>query len=126
MAEIPAASKAGAKLEPVQYTPRSIPGKASNPRFQDQTCQGVRVHIQERRRIRPFLLAAAMISAVCRVHPREFGFREDGWFTTLAGAPGLRKAIEDGADLVEWTQALEQQHAAYREKMPLLYEPQET
>jgi uncharacterized protein YbbC (DUF1343 family) len=85
---------AGMRLEPVTYVPRSIPGKASSPRYQDTDCAGIRVTVTDRAIARPFTLAVALLSAIRRQHAWRFKWGRT--FDMLAGSEELRKRIEDG------------------------------
>lgn len=85
---------AGCALWPTFYTPRSIPGKAANPRFQGQFCRGIRIAVTDHPKVRAFTLAVALIRAMREIHPDHFAW--DPMFDTLAGGPGLRRQIEAG------------------------------
>ena len=85
----------GCVLEPMRYTPRSLPGKASHPRYQDQICQGIHIQIRDPYEVRAFTLAVALLRAIRRRHPKDFAW--DPFFDTLAGGPWLRGRIEAGA-----------------------------
>lgn len=110
----------GVRLEAARYTPRSLPGKAAHPRFQDQTCQGIALTITERNPLRPFLLAVALIAAIRETHPSEFTFKED-WFDLLAGTAELRAGIERGEKPGPWVRWLERKNAAFAEEAPQRY-----
>jgi uncharacterized protein YbbC (DUF1343 family)/CubicO group peptidase (beta-lactamase class C family) len=88
------ADRVGINLEVVEYTPRSMPGKAVNPRFKDERCQGVALRIDDPKEARPFRLAIALLSAIRKEHKRKLEWLP--FFDTLAGTSNLRKQIEAG------------------------------
>ena len=91
--EVAPEERVGCTLEPVLYIPKSIPGKASNPKHKDKLCRGIRFIITERHELRPFTIALAVICAIHRKH-KELVF--DPFFDTLAGGPWLREQILAG------------------------------
>lgn len=83
----------GCTLEAVTYTPKAISGKASQPRFRDTVCAGIRLQVAEASRIRPFRLAVALVVAI---RQRHHEFEMTDWFDTLAGTAALRRDIAKG------------------------------
>lgn len=111
----------GCSLEAVEYTPQSLPGKATNPRHRDERCRGVRIHIKEPRRFRPFRLTVALIQAIRHAHPRRFRWQTAEWFDTLAGTPELRQRIERGEDAATITRHLERAYPSFLKGVPRRY-----
>jgi uncharacterized protein YbbC (DUF1343 family) len=112
----------GAELEAVYYVPKSIPGKAASPRYQDQTCQGIRVRVTQPDALRPFTLAVALMVALRETHPNEFTLDGSPPFDLLAGGPDLRTRIEAGHRATEIVQGLSASLAAYEAERPRLYD----
>ncbi|MCX5757464.1 MAG: DUF1343 domain-containing protein, partial [Candidatus Hydrogenedentes bacterium] len=108
----------GCTLEAVSYTPRAIPGKATDPRHRDKTCAGIRIHVEDASSLRPFRLAVALIGAI-RKHHREFELRD--WFDTLAGTRALRQDIEKGQSAGTIIGAYDSALAAFDRKRPKIY-----
>jgi uncharacterized protein YbbC (DUF1343 family) len=108
LAKLDPAARLGCFLQSAPYQPRSIPGKATNPRFLGEPCQGIQVAVTDRELFRPFHLGIALIAAIRERHKREFEWGAS--FDVLAGGPALRQALEQGVPpraLVEqWTPAL--------------------
>lgn len=113
----------GAELEPVYYVPKSISGKAAHPRYEGQTCSGVRIHIREPHRIRPFTLAVSLIVAIQRVHPDEFALDGSPSLDTLAGGPDLRQRIEAGHSALTIAQHYADALREFDASRPRLYDP---
>ncbi|HDP33945.1 MAG TPA: DUF1343 domain-containing protein, partial [Candidatus Hydrogenedentes bacterium] len=85
--------RAGCALRAVLYIPKSIPGKASNPKFKDKLCRGIRFTITDRYALRPFTTALAVI---CAIHQKHKDLEFERFFDTLAGGPWLREQIQAG------------------------------
>ncbi len=86
--------RVGVELSTVEYTPKSIPGKAANPRFKNQQCQGVALRFVNPADARPFRLTIALLSAIRDEHKRKLEWLP--FFDTLAGTEGLRAQIDAG------------------------------
>jgi len=84
----------GCSLKATTYTPKAIPGKASDPRYRDQECHGIRITVRDPHKVRAFTLAVALLAAIHRRHPNEFEWT--GFFDVLAGSEDLRQRIEAG------------------------------
>ncbi|MBN2309722.1 MAG: DUF1343 domain-containing protein, partial [Candidatus Hydrogenedentes bacterium] len=110
---------AGCTLDSVTFTPRSIPGKASRPRYMDKACRGIRVTLDDPCQARPFTLALALLSAVNRIHRNAFEWTSS--FDTLAGSDDLRKRIAAGQPPSEIVARFEPGLAAFNACRPRLY-----
>ena len=96
IAAIPIEASAGLRLEPATFTPRSIPGKAADPKFADVECHGVRITLKDARVARPFTLVVALLSVLRRIHGDRFAWETS--FDVLAGSSTLRERIDRGDD----------------------------
>lgn len=96
IAEVPDALRAGAGLEPVTYTPVSMPGKSVDPLYRNIECRGIRFHLADAARLRPLGLALAIIAAARAVHPDRVEWAGQPSFDTLIGETDTRRALEDG------------------------------
>lgn len=118
---VPGPERIGIDLESVVFTPKSIPGKASSPRFQDVECRGLRLHITNPRNARPFTAALTLLQAVRTRHAAELEFSP--FFDTLAGGPDLRIRLQRGESATTITAAYAPALAAFDKSRPRLYEP---
>lgn len=84
----------GIALTPTTYTPISIPGKASNPIYKNEACQGIQFSFLDKHIARPFTTVVALISAIYKTHPQ---LKWELFFDVLAGGPWLREQIQAGA-----------------------------
>ncbi|MCC6145760.1 MAG: DUF1343 domain-containing protein [Candidatus Hydrogenedentes bacterium] len=117
--QLPAEATAGFTIDPMVYTPKSIPGKASSPRFQDTACRGIRVDVVDADIARPFTLAVALLCAIRNQHPDHFAFSE--FFDTLAGGPWLRQEMESGRGPLDIIAAMAPGLAAFDAERPKFY-----
>jgi uncharacterized protein YbbC (DUF1343 family) len=94
----------GVTFEDIVYTPKSIEGMATSPKYQDQACGGVRLMIMDREIFQPIQTAAVMIHLIRENYPHQFEWRE-GHFQTLfaiilkaagTSAPMLRPMLRTG------------------------------
>ena len=119
-AMIASEERPGCVIEATAYTPRALPGKASDPAYRDEHCQGIRIAIQEPAAVRAFTTAIALLRAVAKRHPREFAWKET--FDTLAGTPELRRWIEHGDPALEIVSRYGTSLQAFDKMRPSLYE----
>lgn len=109
----------GCTLEPLAYTPRVLPGKASSPRYKDETCRGIRIQVTDASSVRAFTLATALLHGIRRQHPERLQFEKS--FDVLAGGPWLREQIEKGMPPLDLVASLSGELAAFDASRPKLY-----
>ena len=96
----------GVRFEGVSYTPRSIPGVATNPRFLGQKISGVRLDVTDVDRFAPLETGMHAIAEVYRQAPtreRAALFPNVAMFHAIAGTRRLMamiKAGKSGAEIV--------------------------
>jgi uncharacterized protein YbbC (DUF1343 family) len=112
--------RAGCRLEPVEYTPRAIPGKSSNPTYQDQPCQGIRLHLDDPAAVRPFRLVYALLLAMQKHHKKQLEWKP--FFDTLAGGDGVRNAIQSGTSSASYLKSIEADLLRFEEARPKRYQ----
>ena len=61
----------GVELEPVIYTPRSLPGKTLHPPYENRQCQGINVRIIHKDRFFSLHFTLALIKAIKETHPDQ-------------------------------------------------------
>jgi uncharacterized protein YbbC (DUF1343 family) len=109
----------GCRLEVVEYTPRSIPGKSKSPTYQDQVCQGIRIHVESAGEARPFRMVYALLLALHREHGDTMEWKP--FFDTLAGGDGVRKAIQSGTSAVAYLQSIDETLQRFARERPRRY-----
>ena len=88
----------GARFESVTFTPKSIPGMSSTPKYQGQEISGIKIIITDQHSYRPVETAVHLICALYGSlgnRDRERFFQGAG-FDHLAGTHSLLLAIERG------------------------------
>jgi uncharacterized protein YbbC (DUF1343 family) len=102
------------------FRPQAFMPTAS--KFEGSECQGIEVHVTDRRTFRPVTAAVALLSLVRRLHPGDFRFQAET-FDRLAGTARLREALEAGTGHAEIIAAWQPDLAAHeaRRRKFLLY-----
>lgn len=85
----------GISLSPVQFTPKDIPGAATNTKYKNELCNGIRIQIMERKRVEPLKFGIKLVYALHKLFP-EFRFKEKT-IDTLFGSGYLRNLIINGS-----------------------------
>ncbi|MBP8128272.1 MAG: DUF1343 domain-containing protein [Candidatus Hydrogenedentes bacterium] len=119
LAELTPEETEGCLLRPTFYTPRSLPGRAVDPRFRDQLCRGIHVSVVDAPRVRAFTTSLAILRAIRRQHPEQFAWNP--FFDTLAGGPGLREQVDADTPALDIVKGYAAAHAAYDKLRPRLY-----
>lgn len=76
----------GALFRPIAFTP-------TLSKFSGEACQGVQLHVSDRRSFRSLSTALAIIEDIRRNYPEQFQFKS-AHFDRLAGTDTVRKALE--------------------------------
>ena len=84
---------AGIELEPVSFIPKDIPEIATNPKYKDELCNGLKVKITAPDKFESVKFGVIFISVVSRLYPKEFKFKNAS-FDRLSGTDKLRQQIE--------------------------------
>ncbi len=112
----------GVAAEPVAFTPRDLPGRATNPKHEGRTVHGLRLTVTDPSAFEPVRLGAALLREVYRLAPEaeRRRFFDDAWLAKLAGTTRLARALRAGEPIPSWeadVEAFRRQRAPY-----LLYE----
>jgi uncharacterized protein YbbC (DUF1343 family) len=115
----------GAVFRPVHFEP-------TFHKFKNQLCGGVQIHVTDRRAFKPVITGVAITSAIRRLYPGEFSWKQPPYeyvhdklpFDVINGSASLREMIEAGATAREieegWRAGLDQ--FASRRAPYLLYQ----
>ncbi|WP_246399706.1 exo-beta-N-acetylmuramidase NamZ family protein [Geomonas silvestris] len=88
---------AGLHFEPVRFTPVSLPGKSSAPKYKNRELGGVRIEISDPHRVTPVQAGVAVLCALYGTLPepaRRVLFRPG--FDDMAGSAELRQGVVAG------------------------------
>ncbi|MDZ4858753.1 MAG: DUF1343 domain-containing protein [Candidatus Hydrogenedentes bacterium] len=116
---VPESVLRGVEIESVTFTPRAIPGKAAQPKYENERCDGFHVTVRNAQLARPLSLAIGMLVALKRTHPNHFAWENS--FDLLAGGPHLRSCIERGDDAESIIEGYAAALASYDAVRPKLY-----
>ena len=108
---------------PVQFTPISIPGRASSPKFQDIVCNGLRFEVMQPEALESVKAGIALLWHLSALYPNEFKIRRSGMIR-LTGAEWLVEMIEQTRPLDSIYARLDQEAMRFcRDRAPyLLYD----
>jgi uncharacterized protein YbbC (DUF1343 family) len=86
----------GIAFESTQFTPHSIEGMASNPRFQGELQNGVRLRVTDAHAYDPLATGIYLVAAFYTQAPSEIrsSFFNQRWMTRLGGTEKLREQLE--------------------------------
>jgi uncharacterized protein YbbC (DUF1343 family) len=101
---VAALSVPGFTFEPTRFTPRASPA-APEPKYLDQDCAGVRVHVTDTGAADPYLLGVTLLDALRRSQP-AFELRENGAaLDRLLGTSARPVAGDDARERRLWERA---------------------
>jgi uncharacterized protein YbbC (DUF1343 family) len=81
----------GVKFRAIQFIP-------SASKWQGQCCQGVQLHVTDKKAFRPVTVALQLIAAIRQLHPAEFQWRLPH-FDHLMGTDKVREELEKGTSV---------------------------
>ncbi|MBX2820888.1 MAG: DUF1343 domain-containing protein, partial [Rhodothermaceae bacterium] len=113
----------GVDFESIEFTPMSIEGMSSNPRFKDQQVQGVKQVVTDYQAYRPIETGIHVLHAFYTASPVQADFINERWLRLLAGTDRLRLALVDGSKPQEIIESWADEIAAFKDlrKNYLLY-----
>ncbi len=79
-------------LHPISFLPGSIKGKAENPKYLNEVCNGLLITVLNSDKFNAVGFAVKLIYTLHKLYPEQFKF-EDDYFDKLAGTDQLRKYI---------------------------------
>lgn len=111
------------QIETTTFTPQDLPGKAMNPKFEGELCQGLRFKTEAPEKVESVKLGVALLWALQQTHPDKFTLAEKR-LARLFGATWLRQSLLAGENLQTLWQRLEREGEAFRKlrQKYLLYE----
>ena len=101
----------GLHFEPVLFTPVSMPGISSTPKYRDREVGGVRISITDYRKVLPVEAGVTILSALHASLPEPARLTFFRWgFDDMAGSDELRKGLQAGepatAIIARWNDGL--------------------
>ncbi len=113
----------GLALTATTFIPQDLPGKAMNPKFEDELCRGLKLEIFAPQHFESVKFGVALLWALQQIHPDQFVIAE-ARMARMFGKTWLREMLLLGAGLEPLWQRLESEGEAFRQlrKKYLLYE----
>ena len=99
------------------YTPAGLPGAAPQPKYKDETIQGLELIVTDREALRPVDVMVHLFVTLKELYPKDLKFRTN--LERLIGIRSFRSSIKSGRPardiLEEWEQDLEEFKGARKE-----------
>ncbi len=92
--ELPGLWVNGVEIQPIQYTPVSMPGAVLHPEYEQELCFGFRLQLHDRNVFRPVSFSIQLICGVQKLFPGQIEFNRR--FDRLVGNDEVRQKILDG------------------------------
>jgi uncharacterized protein YbbC (DUF1343 family) len=116
----------GLRFEPIHFTPVSIPGISSAPKYRNREIDGVRIEITDYRTVQPVEAGIAVISALYgAIHEPARKVFFHGGIDDMSGSKQVRKSVQAGelpsAIVSRWSDgvrrflSIRQQYLLYRD-----------
>lgn len=86
------------KIEPIEFTPESIPGKAVNPKFEGQVCYGVRLSVVQYDGFNPVKFGVDLLKVMLE---NTEGGKQTDFMYKLAGSKSIQSFSADWQSEVE-------------------------
>ena len=115
-AELAAYGLEGVEFEPVTFTPVSIEGMSSNPRFKDQQVQGVKLHVTDVETFKPVETGIHILHTFYNASPEEAKaeFINERWMSRLAGTSRLQESLLAGEEPVQIIESWQEEIDAFK------------
>lgn len=102
----------GVLFKPVEFRPEEIPGKAVNPKYENQLCQGVEVLVTDRDNFQAVRTGVYILHSLFTMYPEKFEWRENH-IDRLYGSEQLRKFFRTGQSLKALFREWEREQMTY-------------
>jgi uncharacterized protein YbbC (DUF1343 family) len=109
---IPKDALEGVEAEPVVFSPKSIPGVVTTPKYKEEKCFGLHFAVTDREELEPVKLAVAILCVTQRLYPEEFKMTK--YLDKLWGNEDLRAMVSEGHDYRSILQTCEQGIARFK------------
>ena len=99
------------KVDTISFIPRSLPGKSTYPKYQDEICHGLKIQNLEE----PLAWTMHLFSILISIYPENFQFLDTNFIDKLYGSDALRLNVQAGDNvtqmILDWKKDLTQFHA---------------
>ena len=84
----------GIKINPVNFSPKSIEKMSVNPKYKNEICNGIELNVTDREKFEALKFGVILIYAIHKLYPEKFEFRNN-WLDKLFGRTYLREMISN-------------------------------
>jgi uncharacterized protein YbbC (DUF1343 family) len=102
----------GVELEPLNYTPRSLPGKTLHPPYENRPCQGINVRIIQKDKFFSLHFTLALIKAIRELHPDKIRLHRES-LGQMFGNDLLERYIEGTLSFEHLLEEMEKEEKAF-------------
>ena len=85
----------GVQVSAISFVPTELPGKASDPKYENEQCNGIKIQIADKEKFYALDFGIKLIYTLHKLYPKEFQSRTDH-FDKLIGSDYVREMITDG------------------------------
>lgn len=105
----------GVRFEAVDFTPKSLPGVATHPKFEGIDCHGIEIQLTDRNAFESVETGIALLVTLNRLYPDEFEVRTEG-MNRLAGTHAVVEGLQKGWSLSEITSLYDEDDEEFRSR----------
>jgi len=105
----------GVKLEAIDYTPLSLPGKAVHPLYENKICHGIRVYILEKEKFFSFRFSFLIIKAIKDIYPEKLSLNSS-YLNLIFGSDLLNHYLEGRISFEKLVAQMEEEEKLFRQK----------
>ena len=103
----------GVELQPLTYTPRSLPGKTLHPPYENKLCQGILVRTVQKDKFTSLHFTLSLIKAVREIHPEHIRIHRES-LNRMFGNDLLERYITGTLSYDELLRETEKDEQAFR------------
>ncbi|OUW62228.1 MAG: hypothetical protein CBD58_02130 [bacterium TMED198] len=105
----------GIQVKAVEFTPKSIIGKSTNPKYQNKVCNGIELQVLDYDIFDPIAFSIILIDELNKNFPDNFNFLESNFINNLYGSSRLKDAVLKGQGIKELLTSNEKDCNTFRE-----------
>jgi uncharacterized protein YbbC (DUF1343 family) len=85
------------EILPAQFVPVDIPGMSINPKFKNETCNGILIKVKDYDNFNPVQFGIALVSILKKLYPDEFKINSKR-MNLLIGDDKITELLNSGTD----------------------------
>ncbi len=97
----------GVDVKPVSFTPVDIPGKATNPKYENKEIEGVALRVTDRKAFKSVTFGVALLNTLNYLYPEDFQVSRPEWLNRLWGNESLNDALKMNVPTKDIMQAVQ-------------------